>query len=346
MTPVAEFGKNREMRCLLFDTHTYDREAFEQANAGFGHHLEFVEPRLTATTAPMAAGFQAVCSFVNDRVDAPAISVLRSAGVRLIALRSAGFNHVDTAAASAAGIKVVRVPEYSPHAVAEHAVALLLALNRKIHRAHNRVREGNFSLEGLVGFDLFGKVCGVVGTGRIGAVFARIMHGFGCRLLGFDARHDASLVADTGLQYVELDHLCGASDVVSLHVPLTPATHHLMNEQRLSLMRPGAILINTSRGALVDTPALISHLKRGRLGAAGLDVYEEEEGVFFHDWSNQAIQDDVLARLLTFGNVLLTSHQGFLSREALANIAHTTLQSLTAFEKSQPLECEVVSPKA
>lgn len=248
---------------------------------------------------------------------------------------------MDLGAAAAAGLRVVRVPEYSPHAVAEHAVALLLALNRKIHRAHNRVREANFSLDGLVGFDLFGKTCGIVGTGRIGAAFARIMQGFGCRLLAFDAHQDAALTAATGLRYVELSTLLAEADVISLHVPLTPSTRHLIDGAALARMKPGALLINTSRGALIDTPALIESLKHGHLGAAGLDVYEEEGPVFFRDLSDEVLQDDVLARLMTFGNVLLTSHQGFLTREALANIAETTLTSLRAFERGEALTHEV-----
>lgn len=329
------------MECLVFDTHTYDREAFARANEAFGHVLAYAEPRLTAATAPLAKGFPAVCSFVNDRVDAEAIAALTHAGVRLIALRSAGFNHVDLPAARAAGVRVVRVPEYSPHAVAEYAVALLLALNRKIHRAYNRVREGNFSLEGLTGFDLFGKTCGVVGTGRIGAALTRIMHGFGCNVLGFDLVRNDELVAATGLRYVDLDQVFALSDVVSLHVPLTPMTRHVVDARRLALMKPGAVLLNTSRGALVDTRALIATLKQGHLGAAGLDVYEEEEGVFFRDLSDHVLQDDVLARLMTFSNVLLTSHQGFLTHEALGNIANTTLASLRAFERGDVLVHEI-----
>lgn len=329
------------MQCVMFDTHAYDQQAFVAANASYGHDLRFVEPRLTRDTARLADGSPAVCSFVNDRVDAETIDVLRDGGVRLLALRSAGFNHVDLQAATSADIAVVRVPEYSPHAVAEHAVALLLTLNRKIHRAHNRVREGNFSLDGLVGFDLFEKTCGVVGTGRIGAAFARIMHGFGCRLLASDLSPNPALVAATGVQYVDLDVLWAEADVISLHVPLTPATRHLINAQALARMKPGAVLLNTSRGALIDTRALIATLKNGRIGAAGLDVYEEEEAVFFRDLSGEVLQDDVLARLMTFGNVLLTSHQGFLTREALATIAETTLASLRAFESGETLAHQV-----
>jgi len=329
------------MKIALFDTHRYERDAFAQANGTFGHALTFFEPRLLRDTASLAHGFPVVCSFVNDRLDADTLAVLRDGGVRLVALRSAGYNHVDLRAAAEIGLPVVRVPEYSPYAVAEHAVALLLALNRKIHRAWARVREANFSLDGLVGFDLHGKTFGVVGTGRIGSVAARIMHGFGCRLLGFDPRPNEALAAELGLRYVDLATLEREADVVSLHVPLTPATHHLIDAEALERMKPGVVLINTGRGALVDTRALIDGLKRGHVGAAGLDVYEEEEAVFFRDLSDRVLQDDVLARLLTFPNVLITSHQGFLTREALARIAETTLGNVAVFERGEPLRNEV-----
>jgi D-lactate dehydrogenase len=331
------------MRIAVFDTHAYDREGLTTANRQHGHDLTFFEPRLTRDTAALAAGYPAVCSFVNDRLDADALGMLRRGGTRLIALRSAGYNHVDLPAAAKLGLTVVRVPEYSPHAVAEHAVALVLALNRKIHRAHNRVREANFSLDGLVGFDLFGKTCGIVGTGRIGAVLARILHGFGCRLLAFDLAPNDALAIEFGVLYTPLDQLYRESDIISLHVPLTPDTHHLIDSAALSHMKPGVMLINTGRGALVDSRALIAALKTGGVGSAGLDVYEEEEGVFFSNLSDQMLQDDVLARLLTFPNVLVTSHQAFLTREALANIAHTTLANVGAFERGAPLENEVTA---
>jgi D-lactate dehydrogenase len=330
-----------DMRLAMFDTHSYDRAAFEAANRAHGHDLTFFEPRLTADTAALATGFPAICAFVNDRLDRAALTVLGEGGTRLVALRSAGFNHVDLDAARACGIIVVRVPAYSPHAVAEHAVALILALNRKIHRAYNRVRDGNFRLDGLVGFDLAGKTVGVAGTGRIGAVFARIMRGFGCRVLAFDVAPDDALAADRDVVYTDLDTLYRESDIISLHVPLTPGTRHLVDAAALAKTKPGVLLINTSRGALVDTRALIDALKSGRIGAAGLDVYEEEEGVFFHDLSAHGLQDDVLARLLTFPNVLITSHQGFLTTEALHNIAETTLESVRAFEAGEPLPHEV-----
>ena len=285
----------------------------------------------------MAIGFDAVCSFVNDELGREALTVLGQGGTRLVALRSAGFNHVDLDAAAAVGLTVVRVPEYSPHAVAEHAVALMLTLNRKTHRAYARVREGNFSLEGLVGYDLHGKTIGVIGTGRIGTVLLRILGGFGCRLLAYDIAQDPHVTRELGARYVELPELLAASDIISLHVPLTPATRHVIDGGALAQMKKGVVVINTGRGALIDTPALVSALKNGHVGAAGLDVYEEEEGVFFEDLSGQVLQDDVLARLLTFPNTLITSHQGFLTGEALANIAETTLANIESFERGDSL---------
>lgn len=329
------------MKIAMFDTHQYDRESFEATNSDFDHQIRFLEPRLTSETASLARAHEAVCAFVNDRIDKRVLEVLRSGGTRVIALRSAGYNHVDLVAAGQLALPIVRVPEYSPFAVAEHAVALVLALNRKIHRAHARVREWNFSLDGLVGFDLHGKTAGVIGTGRIGRAIAGIFRGFGCRVLAFDVRPDAALVAELGVRYVELPEIYRESDVISLHVPLTPATHHMIDAAALAMMKPGAMLVNTGRGALIDSRALIGALKRGQLGAAGLDVYEEEEGVFFQDLSNRVLQDDVLARLLTFPNVLVTSHQAFLTKEALANIARVTLQNITAFERGEPLVNEV-----
>ena len=337
--PSAEAGP--EMKVAVFDTHGFDREALEEANAGFGHELRFLEPRLTRETAVLAGGSPAVCSFVSDRLDAAALAILRDQGVRLIALRSAGFNHVDLEAAARLNVTVVRVPEYSPHAVAEHAVALILTLNRRTHRAYNRVREANFALDGLVGFDIRGKTFGVIGTGRIGAALLHIMHGFGCRLLAYDKKEEPSLARALALRYVSLPELLAAADIISLHVPLTPATHHLIDARALASMKRGVMLINTGRGALIDTRALVAALKRGQVGAAGLDVYEEEEGVFFKDLSGQVLQDDVLARLLTFPNTLITSHQGFLTREALANIAQTTLGNIRAFERGEALKNEV-----
>ena len=329
------------MEIAVFDTRAYDKDALDAANARYGHVLRFVESRLTGRTATLADGAPVVCPFVNCRVDAEAIGALHRGGTRLLALRSAGFNHVDLGAAAAVGMRVVRVPEYSPYAVAELAMCLVLALNRKIHRAYNRVREANFSLEGLVGFDLHGKTFGIVGTGRIGRVLARIAHGFGCRVLASDAFPDDGLQRELGVAYVGLPALYRESDVISLHVPLTNETHHLIGDDAFAQMKQGVMLINTSRGALVDTRALIQALKARRVGAAGLDVYEEEGPLFFRDLSAHVLQDDVLARLLTFPNVLITSHQGFLTREALANIADTTLASVSAFERGEPLAHEI-----
>lgn len=330
-------------KIAFFGTRNYDREFFDRANQRFGHGIVYLEPRLTAETAPLAQGCRVACSFVNDRVDAEALRTLSRAGIDLLALRCAGFNHVDLVTAEALGIGVVRVPEYSPDSVAEHAVALVLTLCRKIHRAHARVREGNFSLDGLVGIELHGKTVGVVGTGRIGRAAARIFRGFGCRVLAADPKPDPTLAAEGGIHYVDAEEIYRNANVISLHLPLTPTTRHLISAPELALMRPDVILINTSRGALIDSPALIAALKQGRIGGAALDVYEEEEGIFFEDLSNDVLQDDTLARLLTFPNVLVTSHQAFLTREALTNIADTTLENVAIFAAGQPLQNTVLS---
>jgi D-lactate dehydrogenase len=329
------------LRVAFFDTRTFEREHFEREKARFDHELVYLEPRLTEHTAKLAAGFRAVCCFVNDRLDAAALRTLQGGGTELVALRCAGFNHVDLRAAASLGLVVLRVPEYSPYAVAEHTLALVLALDRKIHRAHARVREGNFSLDGLVGFDLHGKTVGIIGTGRIGRVAARIFTGFGCHVLANDCEPSPELTQELGLRYVPLPDLYAASDIVSLHIPLTPTTHHLIDASALAAMKRGVMLINTSRGALIDSRALIAALKNGHVGSAGLDVYEEEEGIFFQDLSDRVLQDDVLARLLTFPNVVITSHQAFLTHEALARIATVTLENLTAFESGTALENEV-----
>ncbi len=332
------------MKIAIFDSHRFEREPFEQANERHGHELVHLEARLTSFTAELARGFPCVCCFVNDRLDASAIDVLASGETQLIALRSAGYNHVDVEAADRHGIPVVRVPEYSPHAIAEHTIALVLSLDRKIHRAYARVREGNFSLEGLVGFDLHKKTVGIIGTGRIGRATAKIFRGFGCRVLAFDIQPHDELVQQHGVEYVSLDDLYPECDIVSLHVPLTPSTHHLIGTDQLACMKRGVMLVNTSRGALVDTRALIAGLKSGHVGSAALDVYEEEEGLFFRDLSDHVLQDDVLARLLTFPNVLVTAHQAFLTREALTSIAEITLGNVSAFEQGRPLDNRVVLP--
>lgn len=319
------------MRIAVFSTKPYDRRALEEANREHGHELAFFEARLTPESVALARGFEAVCPFVNDQLSADVIATLAEDGLRLLTLRSAGFNHVDLQAAEEHEVAVARVPAYSPHAVAEHAMALVLTLDRKIHRAHARVREGNFSLEGLLGTDLHGKTVGVVGTGRIGTVFCRIVSGFGCRILAHDP-YPSDDVRNLGARYVGLDELLEESDVIALHLPLTPETHHLVDSRAVVRMKQGVMLVNTSRGGLVDTPAVIEGLKSGKIGALGLDVYEEEADLFFEDLSGTVIQDDVFARLLTFPNVIITGHQGFFTREALANIAETTLENATAFE--------------
>lgn len=320
----------------VYDARPYDREALLAAPGAAALAWRFHEFRLTAETAPSASGAGAVCAFVNDALDRSCLEALARAGVRLVALRCTGFNNVDLVAARALGLVVTRVPQYSPHAVAEHAVALLLALNRKIHRAYQRVRELNFSLHGLVGFDLHGKTAGLVGTGKIGRVTAQILRGFGMNVLTHDPAPQPEWAAAHGVTYVPLPELFRRSDVVSLHVPLTPETRHLIRHETLAALKPGVILLNVSRGALVDTTALIDGLKSGRLGGVGLDVYEEEEGIFFEDLSGQVLHDDELARLLTFPNVLITAHQAFLTREALADIARTTVANLTALAAGRP----------
>ena len=317
------------MRVAFFDTHRFEKTYYAQAAKPLA--IRFLEHRLTEETVLSAQGHECACIFVNDRANAPILEALARGGTRLIACRSAGFNHVDLEAAGRLGIRVVRVPEYSPYAVAEHAVALILSLNRKIHRSYNRVREGNFSLDGLVGFDLHGKTVGIIGTGKIGRTLCRILHGFGCNVLAQDLEPDAS----TGASYVPFETLLERSDILSLHVPLTPQTRHLIDAKAIARMKEGVMLINTSRGALVDTRALIAGLKSGKIGSAGLDVYEEEEGIFFEDLSGAVLQDDDLARLLTFPNVLLTSHQAFLTREALTNIAQTTIGNIEAFLRGE-----------
>jgi len=319
------------MKVAVFSSKPYDRRYLLDANEG-AHELVFFEMRLSLETAALAKGCEGVCSFVNDDLNADVVAELSRQGVRLIALRSAGFNHVDLRAAASAGIAVARVPAYSPHAVAEHTVALILTLNRKLHRAYNRVREGNFALDGLLGFDLNGKTIGIVGTGKIGEIVARILHGFGCTLLAFDPSENPAC-RELGVRYVELDTLLGESDVITLQCPLTKQTHHLIDQAAIGRMKPGVMLINTSRGAVVDASALIAGLKSGTIGSVGLDVYEEEADLFFEDLSQTFIQDDVFARLLTFPNVLITGHQAFFTHEALMAIAGTTLANISAFER-------------
>jgi len=322
------------MKISFFDTHQFDKEAFLAANEKFNLNIEFQEARLNAKTVPLAQGSNVVCSFVNDKIDDSCIEKLQALGVRLIALRSAGFNHVDLLSAQRHGIQVARVPAYSPNAVAEYATGMLLSLNRNIHRAYVRVRELNFSLDGLVGFNLQKKTIGIIGTGKIGKTFARIMTSFGCNVLVNDINKDLDLESHPNIQYTDLSSLYGQSDVISLHLPLTPETHHLIDHASIGKMKTGVMIINTGRGALIDSKALIEELKSGKIGGAALDVYEEEENLFFRDLSSKVLQDDILARLLTFPNVLITSHQAFLTKEALESIAVTTLENIDDFNKT------------
>jgi D-lactate dehydrogenase len=318
------------MRIAFFSAHAFDRQFFDAANAGGAHDIHYLEPRLTATTAALAAGFPAVCAFVNDHLDEAVLQRLAEGGTRMVALRSAGFNHVDLAAARALGLTVSRVPAYSPHAVAEFTIALILALNRRIYRAYARVREANFSLDGLLGFDLAGRTAGVVGTGRIGAIVARILRAFECEVIAYDLAPQPALQA-LGLIYVPLEEIWRRADIITLHAPLTPETRHMIDARAIARMKPGVMIVNTSRGALADTQALIEGLKQGAIGHLGLDVYEEEEALFFQDLSSHIIQDDVFMRLLTFPNVLVTAHQAFFTAEALRAIAATTLGNVAAF---------------
>jgi D-lactate dehydrogenase len=327
------------MKVAFFSTQSYDRHYFNQYNSG--QDLVFFEAPLNEQTVNLAAGFTCVCAFVNDVLSAPVIEKLAAQGVRLIALRCAGYNQVDLAAAKTHNISVVRVPAYSPYAVAEHAVAMILTLNRKTHKAYNRVREGNFALAGLTGFDLHGKKVGVIGTGKIGEVFAGIVQGFGCQVLAFDLIANKALEAK-GIEFLPLVKLLPQCDIISLHCPLNEQTKHLINAQTLRMMKRGAMLINTSRGGLINTPAAIDALKTGQLGYLGIDVYEQEEKLFFHNLSEEIIHDDVIMRLMSFPNVLVTAHQGFFTDEALTQIAQTTLQSIEAFETGKTLINRVV----
>jgi D-lactate dehydrogenase len=333
-------GSVAGVRVAMFGTKPYDRTSFEAANTRHGHVIDSLDVRLDDRTAPLAGGADAVCIFVNDVADAAAIDALASRGVRFLALRCAGFNNVDLDAAARAGITVVRVPEYSPNAVAEHTIALILALDRHIHKAYNRVREGNFSLDGLVGFDLARKTAGIVGTGRIGAIVARLLWHFRCNVICHDPVVNPR-VTELGMTYVDLDTLWSTSDIVSLNCPLTPETRHLVDAAAIERMKPGVMLVNTGRGALVDTPAVIEGLKTGRIGSLALDVYEEEAELFFEDRSAEVLTDDTFARLLTFPNVLITAHQAFLTHEALDAIAETTLANLSDLEAGRPCANEV-----
>lgn len=324
------------MRTAVFSTKPYDRNFLNSAIEDSGQELTFFEARLGPQTVKLAEGFESVCVFVNDRLDASVLIGLKKAGVKHIALRCAGFNNVDLAAADELGLTVTRVPAYSPYAVAEHAVALILALNRKIYWAHSRVRDGNYSLDGLLGFDLHGKTIGIVGTGKIGQCLAGAVHGFGCKLLGVD-RTENERCKEIGMEYVGFEEMLGQADIISLHCPLMPETHHLIDSEALARMKRGVMIINTSRGGLIDTKAVIDGLKSGKIGYLGLDVYEEEEGLFFEDKTFERRLDDTFARLTTFPNVIITGHQAYFTQEALSRIAETTVENMAAFAAGDEL---------
>jgi D-lactate dehydrogenase len=338
--PSSQPASPAALQVAAFSVKGYDRESLSNAAAGLPIAWSWFESRLDHDTARLAEGSAAVNCFVNDTLDAATLERLTELGVRLVTLRCAGFNQVDVAAAARLGLPVTRVPEYSPHAVAEHTLGLVLMLDRRLHKAYNRVREGNFSLEGLLGTDLFGRTAGIIGTGRIGRCVAELFLGFGCRVLAHDVRVDPELVA-RGVRYVPLEDVCAGADIVSLHCPLLPSTHHMVNQRTIALMKPGVMLINTSRGGLVDTRAVIEALKTGHIGLLGLDVYEEEGDLFFDDLSDSIIQDDVFTRLLTLPNVVVTAHQAFFTRNALEAIAEQTVRNLMRLHRGEPLEAVV-----
>ncbi len=328
------------MKIAFFDAKSYDIETFNEINEEFGYKIKYFDMKLDGDTASLAKGYDCVCAFVNDTIDSNVIEVLDSLGIRLVALRCAGYNNVDFNYALGK-VHVVRVPAYSPYAVAEHALALIMALNRKTHKAYNRTRESNFNIAGLEGFDLRGKTVGVVGTGKIGRIFADICKGLGMEVIAYDKYPNEA----SGLKYMSLDEVFAESDIISLHCPLNDETHHLVNNDSIDKMKKGVMLINTSRGGLIDAEALVEGLKTAKIGYAGLDVYEEEGDYFFEDYSNEIIADDVLARLLSFPNVLVTSHQAFLTREALVNIATVTLNNIKEYENGQRLTNQIVYNK-
>ncbi|QZN97483.1 2-hydroxyacid dehydrogenase [Symbiopectobacterium purcellii] len=323
------------MKIAIYSTKQYDRKFLEKANLQFGYELEFFDFMLSAQTAKTAVGSQAVCIFVNDDGGREVLTELAQLGVKTLALRCAGFNNVDLDAAKALGINVVRVPAYSPEAVAEHAVGLMLSLNRRIHRAYQRTRDANFSLEGLIGFNMHQRTAGIIGTGKIGIATMRILKGFGMKLLAFDPYPNPQAL-ELGAQYVDLHTLYGQSDVISLHCPLTPENHHLLNADAFSQMKDGVMIVNTSRGGLIDSQAAIDALKQQKIGALGMDVYENERDLFFVDKSNDVIQDDVFRRLSSCHNVLFTGHQAFLTEEALLSISHTTLSNIKQLAHGEP----------
>lgn len=320
------------MKITFFSTQPYDKTFFTECNRKYGYELEFHKSALDAVSARILNDSEAICIFVNDICNAGVIKILAERGVKIIALRCAGFNNVDVEAAHYAGIQIVRVPAYSPEAVAEHAVALILTLNRKIHKAYNRVREQNFSLNGLLGFDVHGKTVGVIGTGNIGKAFAKIMLGFGCKVMAFDLIANKELM-QMGVEYTDIGTILGEADIVSLHCPLNDSTRHLINSDTMAMMKDGVMLINTSRGGLIDTGAAINGLKNGKLGSLAIDVYEQEEKLFFRDLSGDIIQDDTIQRLMSFPNVIITAHQAFFTKEALTQIAEVTLGNIKTWSE-------------
>ena len=330
------------MKVAVFSTKKFEKPYFERCNIPFGHHLVFFEDRLNEQSVSLAVGFTAVCPFVNDQLNCKVLAALYDNGTRLVALRCAGFNNVDLIVAAELGIIVTRIPEYSPYAVAEHTITLIMSLNRRVCRAHSRIREGNFSLEGLLGFELNGLTAGVIGTGRIGKTVLRILAGFGCKLLAYDPSPDPVCLT-IGAKYVNFEQLCADSDIITLHCPLMPQTHHMINADVIGKMKKGVMLINTSRGALIDTKAVISALKSGKIGYLGIDVYEEEADLFFVDLSDEIIQDDILARLLTFPNVIVTGHQAFLTRNAIETNIKTTLTNIADFESGRRCPNEITA---
>lgn len=318
------------MKVAVFNTKSYDRQFLEEANQKYQHDIVYFEAHLTMETCKLAYGFEGICIFVNDILERDVLKLLAENGTRLIVLRCAGFNNIDLDAAHEFGFTIIRVPAYSPHGVAEHAVAIMLALNRKIYRSHNRIREGNFSLEGLMGFEMYGKTMGIMGTGKIGQVLANIMTGFGMNIVAFDKYVNPECEA-MGVRYCSVEELFAQSDIISLHLPLHTDTHHIINQAAIDRMKDNVMLINTSRGGLIDTKAAIAGLKSGKIGSLGLDVYEVEEDLFFEDLSGELLQDDVFARLLTFPNVVITGHQAFFNDTALKNIADMTVKNIADF---------------
>lgn len=328
------------IKIAFFDTKPYDKRSFEELNKDYDFDIKYFKTKLSKETVELSYGYDAVCAFVNDEMDKDVLDHMKDHGIELIAMRCAGYNNIDLKHAYER-VHVMHVPSYSPYSVAEHAAALILALNRKTHRAFYRTRDGNFSIDGLMGFDLHGKTAGIIGTGKIGQCLISILKGFGMKVLAYDLFPNETYAKDEGIEYTDLETLYKKSDVISLHCPLTPETHYLINDTAINLMKTGVLLINTGRGLLIDTKALIYGLKQGKIGGAGLDVYEEEAHYFFEDFSNETISDDVLARLMTFPNVLITSHQGFFTKEALHNIAETTLQNIKDFFDDKILTNEI-----